>query len=50
MKPLPIERYTNDSADFLRRAADDETGQHEMEPHEAERMKQAYEEATKAAA
>ena len=49
MKPIP-QTITNNDANFLEFCADEETGQHEMEPHERAKLEQAYEEATKAAA
>jgi hypothetical protein len=49
MKPIP-ERIDSRSTEWLKYLADEETGQHEMEPHERAKLEQAYEEATREAA
>jgi hypothetical protein len=50
MKPIPEHVENTRPADWLRFCADEETGQHEMEPHERAKLEQAYEEATREAA
>jgi hypothetical protein len=44
MKPIPQHIENTRPADWLRFCADEETGQHEMEPHERAKLEQAYEE------